>query len=143
MPRLGCGRYRRAQTALIEIDGEATGIGVAQVAHNLTHRKTQGKVRRLRLPRQAQFEARQSAQQHLASETGRKLYQRRAGIEGTISQGVRAFGLCQARYFGLMKTHLQHLATAAAMNLDRIVNWLHDLPHAKTRKSRFAALSTA
>jgi Transposase DDE domain len=28
------------------------------------------------------------------------LYARRAGVEGTISQGVRAFGLRQARYRG-------------------------------------------
>jgi transposase len=33
---------------------------------------------------------------------------------------VRAFGLRQARYRGLPKTSLQHVATAAALNLDRI-----------------------
>ena len=36
------------------------------------------------------------------------LYQRRAGIEATMSQGVRAFGLRQARYHGLKK--IEHLS---------------------------------
>ena len=75
------------------------------------------------------------------SEDGKKLYQKRAGVEGTISQGVRAFGLRQTRYIGLAKTHLQHLATAAAINLARINNWQMDVPLARTRTSRFAALA--
>src|SRR5512141_464730 len=46
-----------------------------------------------RLPARAQYEARQQAQAYLIQASGRQLYQRRAGIEGTLSQGVRAFGL--------------------------------------------------
>jgi IS5 family transposase len=42
------------------------------------------------------------------------------GIEGSISQGVRAFGLHRARYWGQAKTHLQHVAIAVAMNLVRL-----------------------
>jgi transposase len=102
--------------------------------------QSQGQVRQVRLPTQAQFAARQAAQQYLATAEGRQLYQRRAGIEGTLAQAVRVFGLRQARYLGLAKTHLQHLATAAAINLDRIAHWLADRPRAKTRQSRFAAL---
>jgi len=55
--------------------------------------------------------------------------------------GVRAFGLRQSRYRGLAKTRLQNVAIAAAMNLDRIVNWLNGIPKATTRVSRFAALA--
>ena len=47
------------------------------------------------------------------------LYSRQAGIEGTVSQGVRAFGLRKARYRDLKKTHLQDLATATAVNVGR------------------------
>jgi transposase len=47
-------------------------------------------------------------------------YKRRAGIEGTISQGVRTCGLRRWRYIGEAKTHLQHVATAAAINVTRI-----------------------
>jgi hypothetical protein len=67
----------------------------------------------------------------------------RAGIEGAISQGVRAFGLRQARYRGLRKTHLQDVATATAMDLTRLHHWREgDLP-ATTRRSRFARLAVA
>lgn len=48
------------------------------------------------------------------------IYNRRAGIEGTFSQGVRAFGLRRSRYIGLTKTHLQHVLTATAINLCRL-----------------------
>jgi transposase len=65
-------------------------------------------------------------------------YKKRAGIEGTISQGVRAFGLRHARYVGKAKTQLQHLATAAAINLERVADWLTDVPREKTRRSAFA-----
>jgi hypothetical protein len=46
-----------------------------------------------------------------------------------------------SRYSGLQKTHLQEVATAAAINIVRTVNFLnHQLP-AKTRVSRFARLA--
>jgi transposase len=56
---------------------------------------------------------------------------------------VRAFGLRRARYRGLARTHLQHVATAAAMNVDRLINWLDEVPRAQTRRSHFAALDPA
>jgi transposase len=65
-------------------------------------------------------------------------YSKRAGIEGTISQGVRAFGLRRSRYIGMGKTHLQHLATAAAINLERVSDWLAGVGREKTRRSAFA-----
>ena len=71
----------------------------------------------------------------------RRLYAQRQGIEGTMSQGVRGFGLRRARYRGLAKTRLQHLAIAAALNLDRLAAWLAERPLAPTRTSRFAALA--
>jgi len=99
--------------------------------------------RRLHLPSQERFEALQAARAWYASEEGRHRYHCRAGVEGTLSQGVRAFGLRQPRYRGLEKTHLQHVASAAAINIDRIVAWLDARPRAKTRTSRFAALAPA
>ena len=88
--------------------------------------------------------------QHNALRTARQLpttperksrYHVRAGIEGTLSQGLRCLGLRKCRYIGLAKTRLQHVATAAAMNIDRLAAWLDGRPHAKTRESRFAALA--
>ena len=49
--------------------------------------------------------------------------------------------LRQARYRGLAKTGLQNVATAAALNLDRLAAWLAHRPLAPTRISRFAALT--
>jgi transposase len=99
--------------------------------------------RTLTLHPQAAFEALHAARAWYASEEGQRRYKRRAGVEGTLSQGVRAFGLRCARYRGLTKTHVQHVATAAAMKVDRIVAWLDERPRAKTRTSRFAALAPA
>ena len=59
-----------------------------------------------------------------------------------MPQAVRAFGLRQTRYRGLAKTDLQHVAIAAAINLDRIAAWFGGRPIAPTRTSRFAALAT-
>jgi len=97
--------------------------------------------RSLKLQPQAQCEALHATRAWYASEEGQQRFKRRAGIEGTLSQGVRSFGLRCARYRGLAKTHLQHIATAAAINIDRIVAWLDERPRATTRISRFAALA--
>jgi Transposase DDE domain len=65
----------------------------------------------------------------------------RAGVEGCLSQGVRAFGLRRSRYIGVAKTHLQHVITAVAMNLTRLWNWWQEIPKAQKRTSRFLALA--
>ncbi len=67
-------------------------------------------------------------------------YRPRAGIEGTLSQGVRAMPLRRARYIGLAKVHLQHVLTAAALNLVRLAAWLAGNPLARTRQSAFVRL---
>ena len=99
--------------------------------------------RTLTLHPQAACEALQAARAWYASDEGQQRYQRRAGVEGTLSQGVRAFGLRCTRHRGLTKTRLQHVATAAAMNIDRIIAWLDERPRAKARTSRVAALAPA
>ncbi len=103
--------------------------------------RSKDQARRLRLQPRPQYEALQAARQLQTTEAGKQLYNKRAGVEGTISQGVRAFGLRKTRYHGLAKTHLQHLATAAAMNLDRLEAWFNNIPLGKTRISRFARLA--
>ncbi|MEV0424854.1 IS1182 family transposase [Streptosporangium canum] len=84
-------------------------------------------------------------QARIEQDTGhwRRRYGHRAGVEGTISQGVQAFGLRRSRYRGLAKTWLQHHFTGAAVNLARIDAWLTGRPLAKTRISPFAALRPA
>ncbi len=70
-------------------------------------------------------------------------YSTRAGIEGTLSQAVVALDMRRSRYWGDQKTHLQHIATATAINLRRVVNWWNEVPLAQAKPSRFAALMVA
>jgi len=70
-------------------------------------------------------------------------YRRRAGIEGTLSQAIRAYELRQTRYRGLAKTRLQHVLTALGLNLVRMATWLSRPHHAMSRVSHFAALAPA
>jgi transposase len=89
---------------------------------------------------EAQQLALQAARDRETTQAFKDQYAQRAGIEGTISQGVRAFDLRQARYIGLARTHLQHILTAASMNLVRAMRWLMGEPLAQTRQSAFVRL---
>jgi transposase len=102
---------------------------------------TRGQARGLTLRPRDQHEALQAARQREQTEEFKETYRKRAGIEGTISQATRTTGMRRSRYIGLDKTHLQNLASAAAINLARVVNWSNDIPFAATRTSRFAALA--
>ncbi|MDQ3641219.1 MAG: IS1182 family transposase [Actinomycetota bacterium] len=106
-----------------------------------TRAKTEGREMTLR-PRE-RHEALQAARQRQETAEWKAEYAMRAGIEGTLSEGVRGFGLRRCRYVGLAKSHLQHVITAAAMNLSRLAAWLAGVPRAKTRTSRFARLARA
>ena len=103
--------------------------------------RAEHRARHLKLQPRAEYEALKAARGRLATKEGRRLYARRAGVEGTLSQGVRAFGLRRSRYRGLARTHLQHVATAAAIDLARLGGWFRAIPRAATRTSRFAALA--
>jgi transposase len=106
-----------------------------------THTQKDG--RTLTFLPQPLWEVQQTRRQEQKTPAFRAKYKVRAGVEGTISQGVRAFGLRHARYRGLAKTHLQHICTAVAMNLARLADWLQERQPAKTRRSRFARLLAA
>ena len=96
--------------------------------------------RRLTLRPRPQHEALRAARGREATPEFRAQYAARAGVEGLLSQGVRAFGLRTARYVGLPRTHLQHLLTAAAMNLARLDAWWTERPRAATKPSKLASL---
>lgn len=104
-----------------------------------TRNKTMG--RAITVLPQRFFEALHTARQYQETPEFKKRYARRAGVEGTISQAAFTLGLRRSRYRGLAKTHLQHVATAAAINLGRVMNWLAEVPRSTTRKSRFAKLA--
>jgi len=103
-------------------------------------RCTHGLRRGLTLRPQPEHEALQTARLRETTEAFKQQYHRRAGIEGTLSQGVRRSGLRRSRYIGLAKTHLHCISTAVALNVIRALNWLNEVPLATTRKARFLAL---
>lgn len=99
--------------------------------------------RRLTLRPREEHEALRQARADQDTDTWKERYKIRAGVEGTISQGVQRCGLRRSRYRGLAKTSLQHQLTGAAMNLARIDAHLTDTPRARTRTSNFATLRPA
>jgi transposase len=90
-------------------------------------------------PREQQ-EALKAARQRQTTKTFAQQYAARSGMEATISQGVRAFGMRRSRYIGLPKTHLQHVGIAAAINIVRTVAWLDGDAPGHTRASPFQRL---
>ena len=90
-----------------------------------------------------QFLSLEAARLYQNTDAFKERYKLRAGVEGTVSQAVRAFDLRRTRYVGIAKNHLRHVIIAAAMNLTRLASWFNDVPKARTRQSRFAALAPA
>jgi len=96
--------------------------------------------RRLTLQPQAEHLALRAARARQREPDFPARYAARAGVEGTIAQGVRTCDLRHARYRSLAKTRLQHLMSAAALNVARLAAWFAERPRAATRPSRLAAL---
>src|SRR5262245_13095851 len=88
---------------------------------------------------QDQYEALHAARHRQTTEAFAQQYAPRAGIAGPHAQGIRRCGRRQSRYVGLARTHLQHIATAAALNIVRMGEWLAGTPQAKTRCSPLPA----
>ena len=126
----------------VRVRFSARDCGVCESRSSCT-RARPPQARAINFPRRQSYEAFREAQAWYASDEGRRQYACRAGVEGTLSQGVRAFGMRRSRYRGLDKTHLQNLAIASAINLDRLVAWFDGRPRALTRTSRLAMLAPA
>ena len=123
---------------VIKIKFASSDCRVCPSLRDCTHTKRPR--RAITIHPQPEQEALRAARQRQSEPEFAKQYGKRAGIEGTISQGVRAFGLRRARYLGQAKTHLQHILIATSMNLVRICQWLAGEPQAQTRQSPFAKL---
>ncbi|MFE9685408.1 IS1182 family transposase [Streptomyces sp. NPDC006285] len=52
----------------------------------------------------------------------RQLYATRSGVEGTICEFVNGHQARRSRYHGLRKTHVQHVLTGIAINLERLAS---------------------
>jgi len=101
------------------------------------------------LPRSLSFRpkpqqlALQAARHRQTTQEFKDQYATRAGVEGSFSQAVRLSNLRNARYLGLAKTRLQHVLTAAALNLLRLAAWFDEQPFAQTRRAPFTLLASS
>jgi hypothetical protein len=96
--------------------------------------------RTLTIRPQPYYQALQAARQREATDTFHTEYARRAGIEGTISRGIRSTRLRRTRYIGLARVGLGHILTAAGLNVLRLSEWFLETARAKTRITPFARL---
>jgi transposase len=103
--------------------------------------KSKSQRRTITVNAQPYFEAMVTARERQQTPEFKKEYHARAGIEGTISQAVRAAKMRKARYRGLIKTRFQHYATAAGLNILRLGAWWLGRPREKTRRSPFLSLA--
>lgn len=124
--------------AFIDIRFLGSTCRACPVRSKCTQSKTQP--RELSIQSQARQIALQSRRQQQQTPEWKETYKQRAGIEATHSQGIRRSALRRSRYIGLVKTHLQHILIATALNLVRLDAWLSGIPFAKTRSSRFKQL---
>lgn len=128
----------RTGNAVIHVAFAAKTCQTCSARALCTRSKQAGRNMQLR-PRE-QHEALQQARAEQTEETFGPKYRTRIGIEGTISQAVRAFELRETRYFGLAKTHLQGVALAAGINLSRFYDYLCGTGLGQTRTSPFVTL---
>ncbi len=105
-----------------------------------SHCVSSSRSRALTIRERPAYEAAVSARERQKTDEFKQSYAKRAGIEGTLSQGVRMGDLRRTRYIGLPKTRLLHLLLATALNVVRIAAWLAETPLAQTRSSPFVAL---
>ncbi len=126
----------RRGTALITIRFPPRACAACPCRPDCTHAAQGG--REITVRPEAQHQALQAARARQQTPEFKELYDARAGVEGTLSQGLRVCALRQARYLGEAKTHLQHVLIAVALNIVRLAAWFAEQRHAQTRRSAFA-----
>jgi transposase len=133
-------RAKNGESA-IHVDFSRKDCGPCPVRVSCTHARREP--RQLTLHQHAVHDALQQARRAQQTDQWREQYAARAGVEGTISQAVRGFGLRRCRYRGTAKTHLQHVLVATAINLVRVDAWLSGIPLARTRDSILTKIERA
>jgi transposase len=112
------GRHTRGEE-VIRVSFSAATCHACPVKELCTKReKNKGRI--LTLSPQPVHEARERRRAEQRATPFQNRYALRAGIEGSLSEGIRRHGLRRARYRGQSKTQLQAIAIAAAINLVRI-----------------------
>jgi transposase len=131
------------QNEIIKIKFSSTDCGACPCRARCT-RSTKKYPRRLISVRpQEAYQALQAARRREDTAEFVATYAKRAGIEGTLSRGIRRCRLRRTRYMGLARVRLAHVLTAVAINFLRLGEWFTEVPRAKTRRSPYARLMAA
>ncbi len=110
-------------------------------SRDLCVRSTKKYIRRtITIRPREQYEALQARREREGTREYAREYAKRAGIEGTISRGIRRCRLRRSRYIGLAKVQLEHVLMAAGLNLMRAGEWFAGITRPKTRRSPFVTL---
>ena len=112
-------------------------------SRSLCTRAKSGKARCLLFQPRAQYEALKEAREQQTTPQWQGRYNARAGVEGLMSQGVRAHGMRRCRYRGLAKAAVQETATAAGINVLMVIAWFAGKRPEKTRTTHFQRLRMA
>jgi transposase len=98
--------------------------------------------RQITLPPRDLHTIQQANRSDQADPDWQRIYNRRAGIEATLSEAIRAYGLRHTRHRGQARTHVRHVLIACGMNAARIADW-HARDNAPARqrpRTRFSRL---
>lgn len=111
------------------------------VREHCTHSTlSRGIGRQLTVPPRDIHAAQTAARAEQITDDWQARYTTRAGVEGTIGQGVAVTGMRRARYRGLPKTRLQHVFCAVALNLIRLDAYWNGCPLDRARTSHLSRL---
>jgi transposase len=130
-------------TDVVTIKFAASTCGPCPVREQCTRSVSPKFGRQLTVPPREVHQAQLSARAEQHTKTWQARYAIRAGVEGTIRQGVAVCGMRRARYRGLRKTHLEHVYSATALNLIRLDAWWNGHPLDRTRTSHLTRLELA
>ncbi|MEU9778840.1 transposase [Streptomyces sp. NPDC047968] len=59
----------------------------------------------------------------------KRLYATRSGVEGTICEFTNGHQARRSRYHGIRKSHVQHILTGIAINIERLASRTTRHPH--------------
>jgi transposase len=131
------------QNEIIRIKFSSTDCGACPDRPRCTRSATKYPRRMISVRPQEAYHALHAARQRETTAAFGAGYAQRAGIEGTLSRGIRRCRLRRTRYIGLARVRLGHLLTAVAINFVRLGEWFAEVPRAKTRRSPYARLMAA
>ena len=130
---------QRDGSAAVVVQFPRAACGACPVRDKCTSSRRNGRQLYLR-PRET-FQAIADARAAQSTQQWKERYKSRAGVEGLMYQASHVTGIRRARYLGLDKTRLEHLAAATAINLIRLDAWYSTEPIDRTRTTHLQRIN--